>query len=1070
MIVRENISFERGKDPKEVMDVGAVHDIIDRWNTLQQKPGVGSLNLRIQEARLYLEVYVSYMPGSILMGQTAVEESFGKEFFDEIFNEGPNLYCRIKEPYEELFQRAFRRIYGVDESISFERGRDPKGAMGIGRGVFQKIMDDTGWEPAELRLTRDRLDQYTGWGTKEGFQDDLEYSYKHPEYWNIDKDSGYYADIEWALDNIDDAWELVNLPKDQIYPDKAYESVHFERGKDPKKALEAGMYDKLPRIVDGDYFWEGDNMRMSKEEIRRVLKNAFDPKLWDMDYGFSVRFPDDTQKYMFLQDIAKDDMDYIAFDGDIFDVAMKTYESVNFERGKTVKQSLELGRKEEVQKDLMRVIDRVKNLNGCYYHEGGWPRYTKNYRSGIIPQLQFTGNSYVTSWEGGLKSSLNKVLREFGFQEYLLFPARDVGKNSKEHWMFYQIKPGYENLFEGTQISGVDVKIAKRNGLLESVHFERGKDPKRTMGIGIGWENLSPGTIIKLQKDLPKLGKYRGDLFKIKGITNLGTPFEKRISYIPVDKNFNELKKWSSSWDLSKDFFEKTFTLGGMRESISFERGRDPKDALGIGDKDFRVASILAKFAKQMGFEEEEPTDDEYANFAINNYGVPTIVRKWVRRKGPKYKPNYKGYFGHYNPSNYLDRIIYPLYPQSLYLTRDTEEEDKGEYGVHWYVGKADRGSSGIDQFDTLDKWIKLFGPPTGIKESVNFERGKDPKRAMKIGGYAYGPVRDLEWGITDQRFEDVLEKDPEIIRYKGFTILLYQGNPPDHWHAVSDIRPVTGRIYAKDYHATNGTDRKTVIRNMKRWISKYSDLTRMHESLNFERGKDPRDTMGIGNRLARVANKYDLSIEDAKEIVYVLRVLFPDDFSQEEFDQNVFTIANEFDMSELQECGLHPEDQNFATLKWVDNNIQKGWELYKAAVGDSVVTESVNFERGKDPKQSMGIGIKNQIKRGIVDMIKQEDTPIYAIDYYDENSDVRDYLKNTFKIDFGKIWPNGRTREEIVKPIKDYLSDYIEIPYSYSWTGGREIDSYYFKVKPEYLHEFRRAFLETVSEYIIPR
>ena len=140
--VSENINFERGQDPKSALGIGEVDHIIDQWNNLQQSPGIGSLNLRILDGEVKLEIYVSYMPGSAAQGRKSVSENFNMEYFHEgRYLDGPNLYYTIKDEYADLFQEAFRKIYNIqmDESMDFERGQDPKEAMDIGNKDAQII-------------------------------------------------------------------------------------------------------------------------------------------------------------------------------------------------------------------------------------------------------------------------------------------------------------------------------------------------------------------------------------------------------------------------------------------------------------------------------------------------------------------------------------------------------------------------------------------------------------------------------------------------------------------------------------------------------------------------------------------------------------------------------------------------------------------------------------------------------------------------------------------------------------------------------------------------------------------
>ena len=241
-----------------------------------------------------------------------------------------------------------RKVY---EAIEFERGKDPYDVLEISLGRLKnqiQILRDDGFEDIQL------VQRYPGIRDKNY---DLKMLPPPPK-------EGKTVPIKTVLKDLGIGDDFFQLGKARMWGDhitvpirpgrrkefiKLFgipESVDFERGKDPVKAMEVGMYDKLPRIVAGDYFWEGDNRSMGTDEVRKVLNNAFDPAEWDRDIGFSVKWPDGKEDYMFLQDIVNNpDIDYIAHDGEIFDVAMKVYESQDFERGLDAKDALRIGKK-----------------------------------------------------------------------------------------------------------------------------------------------------------------------------------------------------------------------------------------------------------------------------------------------------------------------------------------------------------------------------------------------------------------------------------------------------------------------------------------------------------------------------------------------------------------------------------------------------------------------------------------------------------------------------------------------------------------------------------------------------
>lgn len=172
------------------------------------------------------------------------------------------------------------------------------------------------------------------------------------------------------------------------------------------------------------------------------------------------------------------------------------YENIDFERGKDPISSMGIGRKKNIVKDLMKIINNVSACKGVYLVDSPWPRYTKPFRRDNTThyQLQFTGDSYA-GFRRTFKSDLNRELKEFGFQEYLEFPGRDVGRGSKDHWIYYLIKEGKEDMFSEVTggITSFDARRAQREGLLESAGFERGLDAKDALRVGRKWKwNMSP--------------------------------------------------------------------------------------------------------------------------------------------------------------------------------------------------------------------------------------------------------------------------------------------------------------------------------------------------------------------------------------------------------------------------------------------------------------------------------------------------------------------------------------------------------------------------------------------------
>jgi hypothetical protein len=133
------------------------------------------------------------------------------------------------------------------------------------------------------------------------------------------------------------------------------------------------------------------------------------------------------------------------------------------------------------------------------------------------------------------------------------------------------------------------------------------------------------------------------------------------------------------------------------------------------------------------------------------------------------------------------------------------------------------------------------------VKESLNFQRGLNPKRALDIGGY-----HDLEekfsdlmvqklvdektcekWGVYNSIKMWLEEMDPELsldLKYR-----FIQGEDPN--------QVCLGLLNKADF-----PDKDLYLRKIKKLMKKPFWRKIMGESLNFERGQDPLKKMKIGH------------------------------------------------------------------------------------------------------------------------------------------------------------------------------------------------------------------------------
>jgi hypothetical protein len=149
------------------------------------------------------------------------------------------------------------------------------------------------------------------------------------------------------------------------------------------------------------------------------------------------------------------------------------------------------------------------------------------------------------------------------------------------------------------------------------------------------------------------------------------------------------------------------------------------------------------------------------------------------------------------------------------------------------------------------------------VNENINFERGRDPKRSMKIGSREY--ILSLNWPTARTFLKMDYLDDPnlEVLEYKGFTILL---KPEGDMGGLSvhnpwDSKDIWTGMFNSRYDVgiggnTRAPGRDKVLRNLKRSIN--YRLRNANESINFERGQDPREAMGIGHEETQIIRKLD--------------------------------------------------------------------------------------------------------------------------------------------------------------------------------------------------------------------
>jgi len=224
----------------------------------------------------------------------------------------------------------------------------------------------------------------------------------------------------------------------------------------------------------------------------------------------------------------------------------------------------------------------------------------------------------------------------------------------------------------------------------EHIEFERGIEPAKAMNIGI--------------LDIIKK-KFRKDW--IHSTFNLDNALEwaaqnGNITYVKylldagADPNRND--EWALTW--AKNYGHKDIAnlikSYIVKESIDFERGAEPKDAMGIGIRAHNYEDLVKKMSLYM-------SPEQYNKFW-------DIVGENMYMRQLKYED---------------------LYRKTISFIRKNAKE------IDAYMPK-----NGIleDFVHHILSFIYVEGMPNGegeymkIKESVNFERRMEPKNAMKVG------------------------------------------------------------------------------------------------------------------------------------------------------------------------------------------------------------------------------------------------------------------------------------------------------------------------------------------------
>ena len=1047
--LEESLDFERGKDPKEAIGVGIVAKIINGFKELKNR-GYGPFSTFYDDEKatdLYLEIHF----GSIK--RFANEESMQKTVEKALpgmleFERARvwKLFFKIKRKYAFYFEQALYQYKHMSESLDFERGRDPKESMEIGiMKVIESLIDEFAKKHFWRKNERDRKHGYLQWygnlaslelrwnledrmpilvmevpNLKKEFKKSnqveiiefiknggLEKWFFTEVYESLDFERGkdpydsldigrdrdkrkliaaakQYADenipmhyypkesyfeefadttlsrigpefqLEWVLEDIEGWWEEWEEDKGL----RVDEAQNFERGVDPKRAMEIGIpLDKILKIEGAKILpssWEASPVKMafgrySEEKLKDFLQDPHEPepgkKLWfiSMDgyayNSFDFLYDPMTKEY----GLNRHKYEYIEYDGKLYPINY-VKESLDFERGQDPREAMNIGKHKIPKK-------------GEFFT--AWDRFRKEMTTVQAIQDAETGDDF--------------------YEEHDLIDG-ELSYNSVEQpeWWTEAIYPDRGSNFavnfkgKGWEIDNMplpeeddDDKLYPINSVKESLDFERGQDPKTSMGIGI---------MANIEEDIEKYDRIQDGVQYAKNI-EYQFPLGKEIKNLIPERLFGSVG-WGN-FHLSfhqltpeeylpvKKLIDKYYNLlFGTNESLDFERGIDPKKTLGIG-----------LFSKRVFDSPEEGADFliQYFPQILGVDEIPEDIIEEITRPCPHltFKKNCPSW---YEIETYMMKYI------SLKDGSNTRE-------ITRIVKDRLEDEMGYKRYRSLKDMKAKF-----VNESLDFERGIDPKESIGIGSSRGGET------LFNLIFEDA-KHSPNVFVYqqRPRTYGKYDGN---WWKdklgekVEKEFKIVLKQKVAlwarkevlvylteseKVWYYDNEFEKYHELKNIKDFY-KYFNKTNLTESLEFERGKDPKESIGIGR--TRVLKKIDDWVTpkdstrdyynrvedgdhkghtiaiyksiDAHPTHYIPVVLYPGGFNSKR--------------PEIRDGAFHDSPE----LAWSDAVRMIDLEEHRKEIGyyDNLIPESLDFERGQDPKDSLRIGRKYTETAQVIDIV----------------------------------------------------------------------------------------------------
>lgn len=471
-----------------------------------------------------------------------------------------------------------------------------------------------------------------------------------------------------------------------------------------------------------------------------------------------------------------------------------------------------------------------------------------------------------------------KVFRPMGVIDFL-FDLTELGKKVSPIKRFYILSGGEVESQNNDHTSFQALFGAKK--LEEAYHFQRGRDPKRSIQIGQHWNKtksqLSAEIVKRVEDECKSLVKAVSDLAIAKGYssssdyvftayppeggTKVDDEIEEAIKLVEdkVSEIMEEYPFDTSKDDLALNELVNFMVVGeppygtlrteieavldnSLKES-RFERGIDPKESMNIGQKGMKQKLLDMRYPalKNSSVWKKDWEDlDALFNFpGVKVHFVGDKVKVIIPKKVPLH-------------------LRTSLFQLPIMINFEKERIKK-------FVTTQDRDAEG-NTYETFK-----------ILESANFERGLNPKEMMDIG-------RDRSDAPDEQIFLRMHEEASKSPNFQYVTDINWKNEEPVFTIKSKKIITVkrTFRDYENEFREgyVNEPELFTIYLTKDQGVTMFNDLTNdeyenltfkeflkitncrsIKESVNFERGKDVKKSMDIGleHKYGRMYNLFTI-------------------------------------------------------------------------------------------------------------------------------------------------------------------------------------------------------------------